>query len=294
MRIESISFILSHSGIQIYFLARYGEQLVLTRLERRHLFLNLRYLVCTVDITATAGSLSSVCKFTVIDHEASKQGFNYYLISMEYYTANNLIDAGKVSKDYRVNEADRTWDVWEDAEGRFTFTGINEWIGKSFYGIGTGEQWMWYHMKVTDGTTWSGGGVSVVLDSQPIDFTDLDAHRDEYVFHMALKTTSEANILIRFEDGLHPKKGFVLGTEPVYNNTVAYDDIIGDFARDGQWQEIEIPFSKFPEGFYNTATIGGEEGVPDAVQYVFSLILGDEPDGTEIEMDAVFFYKPAK
>jgi hypothetical protein len=253
-------------------------------------------------ITATKGEFTAECEVTVDESlAASKEGSYYYPMVMEEYTYNLLDGQGKIVRNLRVNGEsggdNRAWDIWND--GTVFTGGVN--TGLSFFNVPEDGQRRWYNLIKTDAAIWAGGGISILKDPTAIgdnyiDMTDIAAHRDEYVLHIGLKTESTFDILIRFQDGIAAETaaGFVIGKNTVYNNNFPYTHIVGDFPRDGAWHKIEIPFSEFPEGFYAEPFQGGEQSDFKKAPYVFELIVGNIPTGTQIEFDAVFFYKPTK
>jgi hypothetical protein len=257
-------------------------------------------MIGTTTIKATKGEFTAECEVTVAESpEASKEGSDYYVIVMEQVTYGDLDDLHKIVRDLRVYGAsgapNRAWDVWNA-----TFTGGTN-TGLGFFSVPDEGRGRWYNLIKTDAANWAGGGVSIMNDPQSIgdnfvDMTDIAAHRNDYVLHIGLKTEHTFDILIRFKDGITSETaaGFVIGKQRVINDDHSYSNIVGDFPRDGAWHKIEIPFSKFPAGFYETPFQGGDKGELNKTPYVFELIVGDVPTGTQIEFDAVFFYKPQK
>jgi hypothetical protein len=256
-------------------------------------------MIGTTTITATKGEFTAECEVTVDESlTASAEGSNYYVMVLENYTYNDL-KGEKV--DLRVNGAsggaNRAWDIYVTGE---TFIGGTN-MGKSFFDVNEDGQGRWYNLIKTDATNWAGGGISILNDPAStgdnyIDMTDIAAHRNDYVLHIGLKTEHTFDILIRFQDGIHGETaaGFVIGKDRVLNNEVSYSHIVGDFPRDGKWHKIEIPFRDFPEGFYADRFQGGQHADIGKTPYIFELIVGDVQTGTQIEFDAVFFYKPKK
>ncbi|MCX6307859.1 MAG: hypothetical protein NTY32_03155, partial [Bacteroidia bacterium] len=146
--------------------------------------------------------------------------------------------------------------------------------GASFYG--NSETWL--NLVVTGAGGWSGAAYNVKPGTE---LNKLKAVTDDvsgkYYLHFAIKSTTTNSYAFKMGYGT-PAITFVLGATAM-ESTNPY----GNFTRNGQWQEVEIPMSYFKgKGLvYSTGM---------AVTDVFVMLAGGTA-GIKLEIDAVFIYK---
>jgi hypothetical protein len=218
-------------------------------------------------IVASIGTVTATCSVSVYTNIASSlMGTNYYLINVAASTA-NVLGSAKITADYRPDAANFNFYVWNGlSEG--TYTGTN------FYG--NAENWL--SLVVTGAGGWSGAAYNV----KPCPELDkLKAVTDDtsgkYYLHFAIKSSSTNSYAFKVGYGASAVT-FVLGTAAMENTSP-----FGNFTRNGQWQEVEIPISYFKgKGLvYSTGM---------ATTDVFVMLAGGTA-GIKLEIDAVFIYK---
>ncbi|MCW3785772.1 Ig-like domain-containing protein [Plebeiibacterium sediminum] len=226
-------------------------------------------------IVATYGAYTASCEVTVTpkigELDASLKGSNYTIIQIGEASFTAIQD--KVVNDLRPDDTNKFLYIWDG-----TFTGGTP-TGLNFY-----EQSEGWPSFVVGSAGWSGAGYSISADYQLIDMTDMYNNPDNYVFHIALKSSqASSSYLFIFADGAAEAK-ICIGSAAYEDGGVTYEPF-ADFARDGEWHEIEIPASKFRElgVFYNE---------PFNDKNVFAFLAGGV-QGTTLDYDACFFYKKA-
>ncbi|MEI7504701.1 MAG: Ig-like domain-containing protein [Paludibacter sp.] len=217
-------------------------------------------------IVASIGTVTAICSVTVYTTIASSlMGSNYYILSVGTSTANVL--GAKVIADYRADGVNNNFYVWN---------GLNEgaYSGTNFYG--NAENWLSFAVTGVGG--WSGASVNVKPGTE---LDKLKAVTDDtsgkYYLHFAIKSSSTNSYAFKLGYGV-PAITFVLGTLAM-ESTSPY----GNFTRNGQWQEVEIPMSYF-KGKGLSYTTGM------ATTDVFVMLAGGTA-GIKLEVDAVFIYK---
>lgn len=228
-------------------------------------------------IAATCGVYSATCVVTVTAKEVSTddypslQGSDYYVIQLDGNTYSVIED--KVAADLRVDDATKFLYIWDNTFSAGTSSGLN------FFG--QSESWV---SLVVGSVGWSGAGFFLSADYGTVDMTDLYANPNDYVLHIGMKSTQEStNYLFILTDGTSTAN-VCIGPSAYTDNGVSYQPY-ADFTRDGEWHEIEIPIS-YLNGlglYYNNAF---------SAQNIFAFLAGGT-SGTTLEMDGIFFYKPA-
>lgn len=177
----------------------------------------------------------------------------------------------RVVNDFRAGQAENSLYVWENTYaagqgGGLNFSGYSEeylslvvtdqgWSGAGFYAGGTAE--------------WQGADrLRRWILTNP----------DKFFLHLAVKSSDSRSHSFSVLSN-DTSAGFTLGQTPGYDRPV-----IGDFARDGEWHEFDIPMAQFVNALTNYAI--------DAPDNVFS-IMSEGIQGTEISLDAVYFYSTA-
>lgn len=193
-------------------------------------------------------------------------GTDYHLIYLDDETA-DAIPAEKIKKDLRADDISRFLYVWADTYTGVTAAGpnwngvINEYVSFQVASVG-----------------WSGLGFSIGTAATPADLT---AITKDFTFHIACKTTNTASHLFGFDGDKDCTAKIAIGATPFVDAGKTFEPY-ADFARDGQWHLIEIPVDTlFKLGLKYTGP---------TTSNVFWMLSGGVT-GTNISMDAIFFYK---
>ncbi len=221
----------------------------------------------TTSIVASIGSTTAVCTVTVYSKVVnSLTGTNYYLISLDASTA-GFLGSANIAADFRANGESNNFYVWNGFNAG-TYSGSN------FYG--NNENWL--NLVVTGAGGWSGAAFNIKPGTE---LNKLKAVTDDasgkYYLHFAIKSSTSNSYAFKMGYGASAVT-FVLGTTAM-EATAPY----GNFARNGQWQEVEIPMSYFKGKGLNYTT-----GM--ATTDLFVMLAGGTA-GTKLEMDAIFIYK---
>lgn len=204
------------------------------------------------------------------------KGSDYYLISLDETSKKNI--ESKVKKDYRTDDVNTHLYVWD-----------NTYVGGSASGpnaFGEVEGWI---SLVVNNPDWSGCGFA---NDGSIDFTGLT---NDHVLHFAMKSKDQSSHQILLYDKNNSAAAkFTIGAagnaidgiNPSNNLTVDGVANQSNFARDGEWHHIEIPLStiKLQGVKYNSAITSDN----------MLAILSGGGIGKTLDIDGIFFYKPAK
>lgn len=183
--------------------------------------------------------------------------------------------AAKTKADYTVDDTKNFLYVWNDTYTGHETSGVNS--------FGQAEGWLDFTVNTAG---WSGFGFASAKGSGK----DLSMLDDSYVLHFAMKGNDET---------AHASHAIGIGTAKFTIGKTAFEDngksykVLGDFTRDGEWYNFDIPFSVLKK--LNTVdatgvfeTTGG--GASAYVSNVFWALSGGV-QGTEIQLDGIFFYK---
>ncbi|MDR3127111.1 MAG: Ig-like domain-containing protein, partial [Tannerellaceae bacterium] len=224
----------------------------------------------TAQIRVSAGSISALVEVTVLPAPQvdALKGLNYYPLLLGASTFNELNNRQAIVRDFRPDALPpNRLMIWENTFAPLLFSDTNS--------FGRDEPWI--RLAVTN-IGWSGAAFSVAA---PVDWRQIVEHRNDYFFHLALKSTQHTSYTLTFSDGSHSVP-IVIGDE------VNADGVkpLFNFIRNGQWQHLHIPLS-LPQfdGLYEF--IFGSEAFP-ANLLAFS---AGGVTGSEIHLDAVFLYK---
>ena len=175
----------------------------------------------------------------------------------------------KVVASFQPNDVDQFLYVWDGTYEGSDATGLN------FHGNGDG----YLSMSVTS-LGWAGAGFCLTESGNGWEGAEalraaIVANPDQYFLHLAIKSTDNyAHCFYMF--GSEATK-FVLGNHSVYDGPIK-----ADFARDGSWQEFDIPMSQYVTALANTTCAAGVN--------VF-VMLTEGTQGAKLNLDAVYFYK---
>ena len=235
-------------------------------------------------VTAAVGSLAAMCKVTVKaegssdnDYFDQPKGSNFYVFQLDGQTYSSI--QSNVVMDLRVDEtASKYLYIWDG-----TYNAGNT-IGKNPFGVAEG----WVSLTVAS-VGWSGMGLCYGDADKQYDLSslyDVYANPSDYVFHIAMKSEDDAaHCLILYGQGTETKFG--LGGS-FTDNGVTYESL-GDISRDGKWNEIEVPMTKFVEA----GLVWPETWQPTEGQNIIAFLSGGKT-GTQLQYDAMYIYKPAK
>lgn len=223
-----------------------------------------------VMISAKAGAETAICVVTVsksgvIGGGGSLKGSQIWPVILDGTTAD--ANVSKIVADFRPDDQGKNLWVWEE-----TYTG-GEATGLNFHGNTDG-----YLAMLVGNVGWSGMGFCVDGDAAVTAAVNdlrkaIMAEPDQYYLHMAIKSTDTQAHTFYFL--CTDKTKFVFGTP--------FDggESLGDFDRDGSWQEFDIPMSKFATSIAGNDVNGAN---------VFVALSGGNP-GKALNLDAVYFYK---
>ncbi|MCQ2183649.1 MAG: hypothetical protein MJY89_09675, partial [Bacteroidales bacterium] len=127
---------------------------------------------------------------------------------------------------------------------------------------------------------WSGCGFCLTDSASAAPLKDLveaiKAEPDKYFLHLGMKATTQgSHQFYIFNDEI--ANSFTIGTK-----TITAGEVFGDFTRDGSWAGFDIPMTMF------ITYISTYE--PAAGHNILCALSGNTR-GSQLNMDAVFFYK---
>ena len=227
---------------------------------------------------AAAAQTSYVTPATNIDGDPTFDfnGTTNYVILYASEDEAEALGETKILKNENPTELDgaRPVYIWEN-----TYTGGEGEGFNSFGGSG--------YMSFVVGTVgWSGLGHCGVVDAaKELDGFDLSMLKNgKWYLHMAMKDAGSIHATHNIAVGLEKASGcFALGE----TKTDATYELIGDFARDGEWYNIDIPVDDLVDlGFDLTKCTDKCAG------NVLTFLSGGAT-GAQLNYDAVFFYQKA-
>ncbi len=232
----------------------------------------LRFLLCFLPLfTISCSSLNSPIAETSENLPHGLDGSHYYLIQLDSNSFQKIQD--KVIQDYRPDNIpySKKLYVWDDTFRKNDSQGLN-----SF-----GQEQNWVSMEVTGIANWSGAGFNLDAKFGYLDMTALFKSPEDYVFRVALKSSQpNTSYQLIFTDMVNEAK-ITIGPA-----TSSNPEPYTDFERDGKWHEIVIPVS-------HLQSLGVTFQKPFAFPNVLAFQAGGI-EGTTLDLDAAFFYKPAK
>lgn len=228
-------------------------------------------------ITATANGETKTCVILVekaagpSGDEKTIEAKRIWPVILDAVTAEKY--ASLIAGDIRVNEDEGNHlYIWAAGE---TYT-AGDGTGKNFFGNTEG----YLALTVAAPAGWSGFGIHIenaasVQAMQGVKDA-VAANPDKVFLHIAIKAANEGNHqMYLFADKANTS--FAIGKETIENG-----DVIGDFTRDGEWHEFNVPMSKF------ASAIAAIEMKAD--MDVFSVLSGATV-GAQLNLDAVYFYE---
>lgn len=181
--------------------------------------------------------------------------------------------ASLIAGDVRVNEAEgNNLYIWAAGE---TYV-AGEATGKNFFG--NNEGYLALTVAAPDG--WSGFGIHIEnaasVEAMQAIKDAVAANPDKMFLHIAIKAANAGNHqMYLFAD--KPNTSFAIGTATIENG-----EVIGDFPRDGEWHEFDVPLAKFASAI-SAITMKADMDV-------FSVLSGNTV-GAQLNLDAIYFYE---
>lgn len=166
-------------------------------------------------------------------------------------------------KNYNVDEKTNFFWIWDGGD----YTGLPS-NGKNSFGWDE----LSTRLQVTGNSTWCGAGYASQGTGKDLSMID-----DTWYLHFAM----------RGDDALtHPSQTVTVGNAVfVIGNATSGQQIVGDYRRDGEWYNFDIPVAKLKQ-------IGGGTLFKDAANFMGNVfaIATTHKKGAEVNFDQVFFY----
>ena len=179
--------------------------------------------------------------------------------------------ASLISGDFRPNGVDNNLWIWANGE---TYN-AGDATGKNFFGNTEG----YLALTVVAPAGWSGAGFCCENAESVTAMTALKAaitaNPDKYFLHIAIKAANQGNH--QFYTFGTAETSFAIGTA-----TIEAGSVIGDFARDGEWHEFDVPMAQFATAIANAEVKSGTN--------IFCFLSGATV-GAQLNLDAVYFYE---
>ena len=227
-------------------------------------------------ISATANGTTKTC--VVLVEKAGQQGGDEKTIEakriwpviLDGVTAEKY--ASLIAGDFRPNDVDNNLYIWAAGE---TYS-AGEGTGKNFFGNTEG----YMALTVAAPQGWSGGGFNVANAESVAAAKTLQAaiaaEPDKYFLHLAIKATNAGNHQFYVFNNAEGRS-FNIGTAAIEKGAV-----IGDFPRDGEWYEFDVPMAQFATAIAGE-TIGNDLNI--------LCFLSGNTVGAQLNLDAVYFYE---
>ncbi len=180
--------------------------------------------------------------------------------------------ASLIAGDFRPDDVENHLYIW--AEGETYAAG--EGTGKNFFGNTEG----YMALTVVAPQGWSGAGFNVAKAESVAAAKALQAaiaaNPDKFFLHIGIKATNAGNhqfYVFNAAEG----RSFAIGTA-----TIEAGAVIGDFERDGEWYEFDVPMAQFATAIAGE-TIGNDLNI--------LCFLSGAQVGAQLNLDAVYFYE---
>ena len=226
-------------------------------------------------ISATAAGVTKTCVVLVEADQTqgggkALKGSQFWPIAIDGTTAD--ANASKMVADFRPDDVGKFLYIWEN-----TYVANDNPTGLNFHGNTEG-----YTALLVGSVGWSGCGYCLTESDGSKAWEAAEALRaaivanpDDYFLHMAIKSTDNASHCF-----------YVLGSEAtkfVLGSTSQYDGpVYQNFTRNGEWAEFDIPMAQYAAALSTTTCAAGVN--------VF-VALSEGINGSQLNMDAVYFYK---
>lgn len=172
--------------------------------------------------------------------------------------------SGVTLKNYNVDDQNHFFWVWAGGD----YTGMPTDGTNSF-----GWPESWTRLQVTGTSTWDGAGYASQGTGKDLSMID-----DTYYLHFAMKGNDVLT---------HPSQTVTVGkAQFVIGNATAGAQILGDYKRDGEWYNFDIPVAKLQQ-------MAGGTLFPGSANYIDNVfaVSTTHSAGAEVNFDNVFFYK---
>ncbi len=205
--------------------------------------------------------------------DSIKNGSDFYCIYL------GDVETGELGSKVVVPTMFRDYDIWPAGES----LAFAERLGINAFGCPEG--WTSFdHNSWAE--AWNGGGFIAVLDEFG-EIPDLSALDGSYTFHFAIKSptnqTTAGTILIFYSQGQEVK--YYFGPQNQAPSDATYG---GNYPHDGEWHHFEIPVSELmAQGYLWTGPLSDEGGRA----YLLGFMGEPHMPGTQLDLDAIFFYK---
>lgn len=180
--------------------------------------------------------------------------------------------ASLIAGDFRPNDVDNNLYIWAAGE---TYS-AGEGTGKNFFGNTEG----YMALTVAAPQGWSGAGFNVANAESVAAAKALQAaiaaDPDKFFLHIGIKATNAGNHQFYVFNNAEGRS-FNIGTAAIEKG-----EVIGDFPRDGEWYEFNVPMAQF------ATAIAGEVIGNDLNILCF---LSGATVGAQLNLDAVYFYE---
>lgn len=180
--------------------------------------------------------------------------------------------ASLIAGDFRPDDVENHLYIWAAGE---TYA-AGEGIGKNFFGNTEG----YMALTVVAPQGWSGAGFNVAKAESVAAAKELQAaiaaNPDKFFLHIGIKATNAGNHQFYVFNGAEGRS-FAIGTA-----TIEAGSVIGDFPRDGEWYEFDVPMAQFATAIAGE-TIGNDLNI--------LCFLSGGTVGAQLNLDAVYFYE---
>ncbi len=166
-------------------------------------------------------------------------------------------------KNYNVDEKTNFFWIWNGGD----YTGLPS-DGKNSFGWDESTT----RLQVTGTSTWCGAGYASQGTGKDLSMID-----DNWYLHFAMRGSDVLT---------HPSQTVTVGNAVfVIGNTTSGAPILGDYCRDGEWYNFDIPVAKLKQ-------IGGGTLFNDANNFLGNVfaVATTHNKGAEVNFDQVFFY----
>lgn len=219
------------------------------------------------DTPPTEDNTTKIGQYATKALEGGQSTFDFTNVSKAVLigTSSGVTDAltDVTVKNYNVDEKTNFFWIWDGGD----YTGLPS-NGKNSFGWDESST----RLQVTGNSTWCGAGYASQGTGKDLSMID-----DTWYLHFAM----------RGDDALtHPSQTVTVGNAVfVIGNATSGQQIVGDYRRDGEWYNFDIPVAKLKQ-------IGGGTLFNDAANFMGNVfaIATTHSKGAEVNFDQVFFY----
>lgn len=222
---------------------------------------NVKKGVPTEDSTTKIGQYAT----KALNGEVSSFDFTNVAKAVLIGTSSGVTDALNevTEKNYNVDEKTNFFWIWDGGD----YTGLPS-DGKNSFGWDESTT----RLQVTGTSTWCGAGYSSQGTGKDLSMID-----DTWYLHFAMRGSDVLT---------HPSQTVTVGkAEFVIGNTTSGAPILGDYCRDGEWYNFDIPVAKLQQ-------LAGGTLFEDASNFMGNVfaVATTHSKGAEVNFDQVFFY----